>query len=431
MMPKILLVNPAVFDFTAYDFWLKPYGLLSVAGFLRGKADFALFDYMDRNHSFVAANPTLKSDRWGRGNYCKEKIARPEIIKDIPRYYYRFGLPRKIFQRFLAENTGIDFVFVQTMMTWWYPGVSEVIEDIREFAPRAKVVLGGNYATLCPEHARTLGADFIVSGTDLEPLYKYLCIQPDYNQPAIWEAYSKLEVGVGKLTDGCPFRCTYCSVPKVYGGFSPRPLSRSIAEFAMLRDRGVRNIAFYDDALLYRAEEIALPFFEEVIKQNCGINLHTPNALNARFITPEIADVMVRAGFKTFYLGFESSDIEWQKSTGGKVVSEELATAVKNLKNAGALPQNITAYQILGHPDCDFQQLEESMYYVNSLGIRGMLADYSPTPMTADGQKCAKWIDLSEPLLHNKTVFAIKRLGFEESNRFKDLQRTLNHSIDS
>ncbi len=35
MAPRILLVNPPVCDFSAYDFWLKPYGLLRVAGFLR------------------------------------------------------------------------------------------------------------------------------------------------------------------------------------------------------------------------------------------------------------------------------------------------------------------------------------------------------------------------------------------------------------
>lgn len=38
--PRILLVNPPIYDFAAYDFWLRPYGVLSVAGQLRGQADF-------------------------------------------------------------------------------------------------------------------------------------------------------------------------------------------------------------------------------------------------------------------------------------------------------------------------------------------------------------------------------------------------------
>lgn len=66
------------------------------------------------------------------------------------------------------------------------------------------------------------------------------------------------------------------------------------------------------------------------------------------------------------------------------------------------------------------------MYFVNSLGIRGMLADFSPIPGTPDGDFCQRWVDMAEPLMHNKTAFAIILLGFDEANRLKDLQRKLN-----
>ncbi|MBC8481831.1 MAG: radical SAM protein [Planctomycetes bacterium] len=430
MAKRILLVNPAIYDFTAYDFWSKPYGLLTVAGYIRGKAQFSLFDYMDRQAQFAEKETNnLKSDKWGRGNFYKQKIPKPPALKDIPRHFHRFGLPRHYFQKFLQENKNFDFALVQTVMTYWYPGIAEVIEDIREYSPQTKIVLGGNYATLCPDHAATLGADFNLSGIDLEPLYKYLDLKPDYTQPALWQAYDKLETAVQKISDGCPFRCTYCSVPKVYPGFSERPTVRSIAEFEMLLDRGIKNIAFYDDALLYKADQLLIPFLKEVIKRNSQTNLHTPNALNARFITDQIAEVMLEAGFKTFYLGFESSSEQWQKKTGGKVVSDELSQAVNRLVKAGAEPQNITAYQILGHPDSDIQHLEKSMHFVNSLGIRGMLADFSPIPSTKDGKKSEKWVDMSKPLFHNKTVFTIIKAGFEQSNRLKDLQRKLNNRI--
>ena len=69
MAPKILLVNPPIYDFAAYDFWLKPYGMLSVAGKLRGKADFKLFDYMDRLHPFASTPKPLDSDQWNRGQF--------------------------------------------------------------------------------------------------------------------------------------------------------------------------------------------------------------------------------------------------------------------------------------------------------------------------------------------------------------------------
>lgn len=425
MKPRVLLINPPVYDFAAYDFWIRPYGLLSVAGRLRGQAEFRLFDYMDR----WADENAGPSDRWGRGRFRSERIPLPEPLAHIPRYYRRFGLPRERFASWLREQGPFDYALIQTMMTYWYPGVSEVIEDLRRFRPETQIVLGGNYAILCPDHARSLGADLVVDGIDVQPLWSFMQVEPDPAQTAIWEVYDRLDTGVLKLTDGCPFRCSYCSVPRVYGRFRPRSIERALAELELLISRGARNVAFYDDSLLFDAEHVLTHFLQEVLRRGVRVNLHTPNALNARFLTAELADLMVRAGFKKFYLGFESASRQWQQGTGGKVFSEELAHAVERLLAAGADPADVTAYQIVGHPASDAQELEESMRFVHSLGIRGMLADFAPIPGTPDGEACRQWVDLDEPLMHSKTAFPIIRLGFDEVNRLKDLQRKLNRSL--
>ncbi|UCE99187.1 MAG: radical SAM protein [Planctomycetota bacterium] len=430
MRPKILLVNPPIYDFTAYDFWLKPYGLLSVAGFLRAKANFKFFDYLNRSHPFAAKQKELESDRWGRGRfYCERIGAPPSCLEQIPRYYRRFGLPRNMFMDFLKEHGPFDFALIQTIMTYWYQGVQEVIKDVRKAWPKAKIVPGGNYVMLCPSHAQKLGADFLVQTNNLESLWSYLGLRPDLKQLTLWEAYEKLDTGVLRLSDGCPFNCTYCSVPKFFGTFKARPFERSLAELELLMKRGVKNIAFYDDALLFDAKKVLIPFLKEMLKRSINVHFHSPNGLNIRFITPPLAELMVKAGFKTFYLGFESASLQWQKQTGSKVSAPELSQAVKHLTAAGAEPTNITAYQILGHPYADIQQLEASMRFVNSLGIRGMLADFSPIPGTPDGELCRKWVDMDEPLMHNKTAFPIILLGFDEVNRLKDLQRKCNRAL--
>ncbi len=427
--PRILLVNPPIHDFAAYDFWLRPYGLLSVAGQLRGRADFVCFDFLDRLHPLMVGRSELQSDRWGRGRFYGERIARPACLTNIPRYFRRFGLPRDCFRQLLRGQRPCDYVLVQTMMTYWYLGVAEVVEEVRRAWPAAKIVLGGNYVTLCADHARCLEADLLVPGTDLEPLWNFLEIAPDPDQPALWEAYDPPGAGVLKLTDGCPFKCTYCSVPKVYSEFRPRSQERSLAELDLLASLAVGNIAFYDDALLFDAQAVLVPFLEELVRRRSSVNLHTPNALNARFVTTELAGLMVRAGFKTFYLGFESRSRRWQQNTGSKVYAEEFAEAVRHLLSAGADPANITAYQILGHPHSDVQELEASMQFVHSLGVRGMLADFSPIPGTPDGDACRQWVDMDEPLMHNNTAFPVIRLGSDEVNRLKELQRRLNRAL--
>src|SRR5262245_15745750 len=94
---------------------------------------------------------------------------KPAALADVPRRFHRFGKPREEFRRLLSGRK-FDVVLVQTVMTYWYLGVAEVIRDVRDLQPHAEIVLGGVYATLCPDHARSLGADFVIEGLDLKPL---------------------------------------------------------------------------------------------------------------------------------------------------------------------------------------------------------------------------------------------------------------------
>ncbi|HYA30725.1 MAG TPA: radical SAM protein, partial [Acidobacteriota bacterium] len=171
-------------------------------------------------------------------------------------------------------------------------------------------------------------------------------------------------------------------------------------------------------------------FLGAVQRHNIRVNFHTPNALNARFVSRELAQLMIETGFKNIYLGFESSAYAWQKSTGGKVYSEELARAVDNLLRAGADPRMLHAYLIVGHPKGSEQDVETSMRFANSLGIRVMLSEFSPLPGTPDGELCRPWVDLDEPLWHNKTVFTARLLGVREINRIKNLAIALNSRLD-
>ena len=425
MLPHILLVNPPIYDFSAYDFWLKPYGLLRVAGHLRHQAHLELFDFLDRCHP---AAQHSRNDVWGRGRFLQEEILKPALFDAIPRTYYRFGLPRTLFQRRLQEMVPPDAVLIQTVMTYWYLGVRETIEDIRTYAPNTKIILGGVYATLCPDHARSLDVDLVIEGTDLTPLWATLQVQADNDSLPYWEGYNRLETGVVKLTEGCPFRCTYCSVPQIYPRFSGH-LKRALAEIHFLCQRGAQRIAFYDDALLFKEKVLLLPLLEDLMQYHPNLELHTPNALNARFITSEVAHMMVRAGFRTFYLGFESSAYEWQKKTGGKVYSSELTEAIQHLVQAGADLKQITAYLIIAHPQDDQQAVEASMHFAHSLGIRLMLSEFSPIPGTPDGEACRRWVNLDEPLWHNKTAFPLISLGPSKINQLKTRARELNQSL--
>jgi hypothetical protein len=46
-------------------------------------------------------------------------------------------------------------------------------------------------------------------------------------------------------------------------------------------------------------------------------------------------------------------------------------------------------------------------------------------PGTPDGDLCRKWVDIEEPLLHNKTAFPVILFGFDETNRSKTFNGSL------
>ena len=74
--PHILLVNPWIHDFAAYDFWAKPLGLLQIGAALRRHGcHVSYIDCLDRFHP--QALPADPSKRHGRGPYLKSPLPAP------------------------------------------------------------------------------------------------------------------------------------------------------------------------------------------------------------------------------------------------------------------------------------------------------------------------------------------------------------------
>ncbi len=440
-MSRVLLVNPWVYDFAAYDLWSKPLGLLYIAAFLR-KYDFQVeyIDCMDRYHPQLSKHKMIsKKERYGCGPYYAEQLEKPSVLSKVPRKYKRYGLPEQFFLEELKGFMHIDAALVTVPMTYWYPGAFRVIELIKEMYKNIPIIIGGAYPTLCYEHAvKHSGADVIFQGSDIYELVKEVdSITPgksritgfpksfsDYIYPA-YDLYNHLNYVAILTSRGCPFHCTYCASNLITPTFEQRDVKSVLEELIFYyRRRKIHNIAFYDDALLVNPEEHINPLLEEVLKKHIKVNFFSPNGLHARFLNKETADLMYRSGFKEPRLSLETSNPELQNKTGGKVNNEDLEKAIKCLTEAGYKSKEISVYLMIGLPEQTLKEVIDSICYVSSLGTVIRLAEYSPIMKTPEWDKLEFPIDL-DPLLHNNTVYGA--LHIPNLQKIKNLVRAVNY----
>ncbi len=441
--PHILLVNPWIHDFAAYDFWAKPLGLLTLGGILRDHgARISYLDCLDRFHPASSKVPSPPA-RCGRGPYLKTVIDKPPGLEDIPRNYCRYGIPPEWFRKDLAALDPPDLVLVTSLMTYWYPGVRETIAVVKSAFPAVPVVLGGIYATLCPEHARDVcGADRVVNGpgeSEILPLAAQLTgwsptprFDPQdldtFPRPAL-DLEHRLAHAPMLTSRGCPFCCAYCASHRL----QPRMLRRSPASVVdeivfWHTTHGVGDFAFYDDALLVDAERHIIPLLEGIVAAGIDIRLHTPNALHVREITRPLARLMVRAGFHTIRLGLETTAFEGREAMDRKVTEAAFIRTVGHLQAVGFGADQVGAYLLAGLPGQDISGIEDAIAVVKQTGVTPVIAHYTPiphTPMWPAAVSASRYDLASDPVFTNNAIFPCQSEPFswEVLTRLKNLAR--------
>ncbi len=436
--PHILLINPWIHDFAAYDVWAKPYGLLWLSGILRSHGfSVTYMDCLDRFHP--RARPVDPEERNGRGPYLKERIPKPHVLSDVPRYFSRYGIRPEWFRQDLAQTPEPDLILVTSLMTYWYPGVAETIREVRSFFPEVPIILGGVYATLCRDHAmRATGADAVVEGAAADQILavveKYTGIDkvPNFD-PHNLDSYPypafDLQQRIGYIpiltSLGCPYSCDYCA-SKI---LQPRRMLRSpehvVGEIEYWHDNyGVKNFAFYDDALLVNSDTHAVPLFERIIRTGLNIRLHTPNAVHIREINKKIAQLMAAAGVSTLRLGLETLDFN-ERTMDHKVREDEFFQAAAYLREAGFTSDRVGAYLLVGLPGQDMAPVENAIRMVKQTGITPILAYYSPIPLTAmwlAAVEASRYDLAADPIYTNNAIFPCQlSFDWQQLSRLKQL----------
>lgn len=408
-----LLINPWIYDTAAYDFWLKPLGLLYVGSILKYQGHkVSLIDLMNRYDKYFFENNLIKDRYYGTGKFYYEEVEKPEVIKDIPRKFKRYGLPKSEFLKRLKDYENVDAILVTSVMTYWYYGVYKTIETIREIFPDKPIFLGGIYVNIMPIHAKKQFKDlnvYVINGTGNIAIKNIL----DYYDLDIKEidwfedlepAYELYEGDIPNIiitsSIGCPFRCTYCVTPRMwrYQKRSVKNIIKSLEK--MLEKKPVNDVVFFDDAFLIHPKK------EELLKELSKFNVryHLPNGIHARLVNEKIAKLFAKANFKVIKLGYETSDEEMQQKTGSKVTNEDLEKAAKYLLSEGLT--ETSAYIMANLPDQKVEDVIRGINFCKNLGIEPYVNEFTPIPNTPQYEELISrgWLNRNtDPLLLNNS----------------------------
>lgn len=442
--PTLLLINPYIYDFAAYDLWLKPLGLLYLAAVLEENGcAIIMLDAMDRWHPDVLKlqnRTSPRSKKFGDGYFYKENVDKPVEFQHIRRLYSRYGLPpeqmRNNLDRIKREHQ-IDMILVTSGMTYWYRGVHEAISMAREYFLKSKILLGGIYATLFHNHAQLhSGADVVFKGESEKSLLQFISEETglpvkknyqgydDYPFPA-YHLYPHLDYAALMTSRGCPYRCSFCATHDFTESFTRRSVEKVVEEIEFyVMQRRITDLSFYDDALFVNADKHIKPILNRVIQKKLPVRFHTPNGLFAKLLDAELAGLLVESGFKTIRLSYETKNAERQLRMK-KVNDTDLENALRNLEHAGFPRHEVVVYLIMGLPNQRPAEVIDSIDYVHQLGAKVSLSSFSPIPNTQEWKLAVREYGFppDEPLLTNKSTYPLKNeyFSYDDFERIKQM----------
>jgi biotin synthase-like enzyme len=302
------------------------------------------------------------------GNFEQEGVS-----KEV----YHYGLDAAMLEARLRSLPAPDLVGIGSIFTWHGDPVRETVEVCRKVFPSARVVIGGNFATLCPDEAATLGADDVFVG-DVDA--------------AVWQPTAIDLIGSDRSADfvrmvkGCPNKCSYCVTNVLNGNHVlTRPVDDVLAEIeAKIRANGTRTFIFYDDYVLYKQSRFIDPLLDRVAAAGLGIQIEFALGFAAQQVKEPFAERLRKAGVERVILALETIRASESKEMHRPHHIGEFVRAVEILKGQGFSGRNLRAFYLIGLPGQTLDEILRAILFLYSLGVTPSLTTYTLTPRSGD-----------------------------------------------
>ena len=366
MRKKILIVNPPVFTPKPWNNVengsMGPYVLASS---LKAKGEeVALFDFFTERRGLDGWED-VRVERVAKvGNFKSEHLSK--------RVYY-IGLNERHYIEYL-ESYKPDWVFISCLFTFYWQGAKLVYDITRETNPDIEMFIGGNYPTLCVDHAseRFPGIGTAVSAVEDPRRFADIDLGFYKTIPRMFPILTSI---------GCPHSCSWCAVPKLEGSAMQfkDPL-KVVDDIEKKYNFGVRSFRFIDSHLLANYETHFKVILEELAKKPWKAELYSYGGLNPLYVTQEMLELMAQAGFVRIQLPVEVIDEDVLKNNNRPVSTKMWEVAVKKLKRIKRF--QVVSYVLAGLPGQTIKDIYRAINFVEDYGVTPVPLFFTPIPGT-------------------------------------------------
>lgn len=400
---KVTFILPPIEDFYYTPLRRQPLGLLYLASVAKSKG--WELDFINSHSLKKKVIPLPESF-----NYLKEFMNNQDPEYQFPfKQYYHFGTSYQELEILIKASNSALYA-VSSLFTTYYEETDRIIGLIQTHHPDSLIVVGGGHATLNPEYyIKKQGVDFVILGEgenafstlldaisnnntkEIEKLSNIVTgksfenkkIKPILNLDSISYPYRYLlkerdfkmfhKKGASLLfSRGCPHQCEFCSTKNIFSSsYRHRSIDNLMLEIEeCYRKLGVTFFNFEDDNLLYypdTSRELLHSLIYYQAKTGVQFDFTAMNGISIESLEDEILILMEKAGFSEINLSLVTYSEQIQKKLGRPFTTKKIENIVKKSIMLG---MNIKVYFIIGLPEQERDELEETIRFLNSLAVK-------------------------------------------------------------
>ncbi len=352
-----------------------------------------------------------------------------------PRNYFFFkgvrvrGLSREDLVQRIPPDSEIIALGCMFTSNWVY--VRELVKDIRERFPQAKLIIGGEHVTGFPELSlQQAPLDAAVLGEG-EEIVVHLLAHLEQNLPLselagvafrtaegniqvnprhrrikdidsiAWPAWDLFDIqqynevnqphgaSQGRFmpmlaTRGCPFQCTFCTSSNMWTTeWIARDYKDVVDEMQHYQKlHGTTDFQFEDLTAIVRKDWIS-DFCDEIVARHMKVTFQMPSGTRSESIDAEVAQKLKAAGCHEFAFAPESGDPRILKAIKKKVSLPDMYQSADHAMKAGI---NVGCFFIIGFPEDTYRSVLKTYGAMIKCALKGFtnvnLNAYSPQPNT-------------------------------------------------